>query len=201
MRHAIELLAKLASKSLIRSLVAAAATAIVLAPQPVRAEAYINPWAGVIFGNEQANQGLRSVGVAVGEAGGNVWGTETNIALAPAFFGAGGIENYVLDIMAGVTLGPTFNPRSQHPVRPFSIVEVGLIRTSIDAETSTDKFARNDFGYCVGGGLSIAFGDQLGLRGDVRYFKAFSSDDALNSLNVRLQDFNFWRVQFGVTLR
>jgi opacity protein-like surface antigen len=33
--------------------------------------------------------------------------------------------------------------------------------------TDTDQ---NDFGWDVGGGLMIFFGDNIGIRGDVRYF-------------------------------
>lgn len=201
MRRAIEMIRSAGVGSFrVRNLVVVATAIVILAPRPARAEAYVNPWAGVIFGNDEASKGLRSFGAAIGDAGGSVWGTETNIAISPAFFGSG-VENYVLDFTAGVTIGPTFNPRSRRPVRPYTIVEVGVIRTSIDAAPPVGKFSRNDFGYCLGAGLSIGLSDQFGIRGDVRYFRTFSGDDALNSLNVHLDDFNYWRAQFGITLR
>ena len=41
----------------------------------------------------------------------------------------------------------------------------------------------NDFGWNVGGGMFIFFGDHFGIRGDIRYFHAFS---ALEILGVDL---------------
>jgi hypothetical protein len=54
-----------------------AAAGILGMPARARAEAYVNPWAGVHFGNSEAQSGLRSFGVSVGNAGGTV-GLETN---------------------------------------------------------------------------------------------------------------------------
>ena len=65
----------------------AVTVAMVCAPVQARAEAYINPWTGLIFGSDQAATGFRSFGVSFGDAGGTFWGTETNIGLTPAFFG------------------------------------------------------------------------------------------------------------------
>lgn len=172
---------------------------VICAPVQARAEPYVNPWAGVIFGNDDAAKGLWGFGASFGDAGGAVWGTETNIGLTPGFFG-GDVENYVLDFMAGITVGPTYNDKTGHSVRPYGIGEIGVIRTSIDGDAATAKFTRNDFGYALGGGLAIEFNDHLGVRGDVRYFRAFSGDDALNSLNANLADFTYWRTAIGVIL-
>lgn len=172
---------------------------VMCTPVQARAEAYVNPWAGVIFGNDEVVSGFRSFGASFGSAGGSVWGTETNIGLSPGFFGRS-VENYVLDFMAGITVGPTFNDQTGRSVRPYGVGEFGVIRTSIDAPTANAKFARNDFGICVGAGVAIEFNDHLGASGDVRYFRALSGDDALNGLNVHLADFTYWRTAIGLTL-
>jgi hypothetical protein len=185
-----------------RSGLLALVVGVMCTPAQARADAYVNPWAGVLFGNDQAATGFRSIGLAVGNANHGLVGTETNIGLTPGFFGAG-VENYVLDIMAGVTIGPTFLSKAKRDIRPFGILEGGTVRTSIDATANNIKLARNVLGLCVGGGATLEVTDFLAIRGDVRYFRTFDTADAgdlTNSLNVRLAKFHYWRAAIGVTL-
>jgi Outer membrane protein beta-barrel domain len=177
----------------------ALAVGVLCAPAQARAEAYINPWGGVVFGNDQAETGFRSFGVSFGSAGHGLVGTETNVGLTPGIFG-NSVENYLLDIMAGVTIGPTFDSKAGHDVRPFGLIEFGTVRTSIDGIGTGTRMARNDIGVSIGGGATIAVNDRVGVRGDVRYFRTVRGEDAANSLNVSLANFHYWRTAIGITL-
>jgi|KBSSwiS6_1023812.scaffolds.fasta_scaffold04104_3 opacity protein-like surface antigen len=168
-------------------------------PVQARAAEFINPWAGLVFGNEQATSGFHSIGFSFGDAGHGLVGTETNIGLAPGFFGDG-VENYVLDLMAGFIIGPTLQSKAKDEYRPFGLVEFGTIRTSIDGLGTGAHFARNDIGIALGGGCTVALNDRLQLRGEVRYIKAINAKDAANSLNANLQDFHYWRSSIGLVI-
>jgi hypothetical protein len=52
----------------------------------------------------------------------------------------------------------------------------------------------------------VFFTEALGLRGDVRYFRAIVNDgeelgEELLDDELGLQDYDFWRATFGVTFR
>lgn len=169
------------------------------APTQVRAAEFIQPWTGIVFGNDQAASGFHSIGFSFGDAGHGLIGTETSVGLAPGFFGDR-VENYVLDLMAGFIIGPTLQSKAKDEYRPFAIVEFGTIRTSIDGIGTGAKLARNDIGIALGGGCTFALNDRLNLRGDVRYIKAINSKDVANSLSADLQDFHFWRTSIGLVI-
>ncbi len=54
----------------------------------------------------------------------------------------------------------------------------------------------------AGAGVILFLSDGFGLRGDVRYFRAFAgSDDDDEFPDFELSDFDFWRASVGVTFR
>ena len=171
----------------------------VCAPSYARANEFINPWAGVIFGNEQATSGFSSLGFAFGDAGHGLVGTETSIGLTPGFFG-GATENYVLDLMAGFTIGPTLKSKSDDEFRPYGLIQFGTIRTSIEGIGTGAKLSRNDLGIAVGGGTTFTLTYRLQLRGEVRYVRAINAKEAANSLNANLENFHFWRTSVGLVI-
>ena len=168
-------------------------------PASAHAKAFIGPWAGINFGNDQAASGFRTFGVSFGDAGHGLVGTETTIGLSPGFFGDA-VENYILDIMAGFTIGPTLRSKTDHDTRPYGIIEFGTIRTSIEGIGTGTPFARNDIGIEVGGGTTIALNDTVLLRGELRYIRTIHTQDAANSLNAALGNFHYWRTAVGITL-
>ncbi len=175
-----------------------AVAGVLCTPARSDAEAYINPWAGVHFGNDAARSGIRSFGVSLGDAGNGLFGTETNISLAPGFFGSG-IDNYELDFMAGVTIGPTLNVTGKS-IRPYVVAEVGMLRTSIESPLIGGRFARTDFGLAAGVGVTHDVTDGMAFRGDLRYLRSLNPDAATNSLGVDVRRFHFWRLAFGIVL-
>jgi hypothetical protein len=170
-------------------------------PAHARAETYVSPWAGVVFGNDRAASGIRSFGVSFGSAGAEFGGSETTIGFTQKFFGSKP-ENYVLDIMTGITLGPSFSGMySDVRARPYFGVAIGTIRTSINSGVSgVSRSARNDLGFNVGAGAMIDFTTRFGLRADVRYYRTFNGSTKENSLNVDLAHFHFWQASIGLVI-
>ena len=86
-------------------------------------------------------------------------------------------------------------------MRPYVVGGVGLIRTNVqDAGEFFDVTTKNDFGFDVGGGVMGFFSQNVGIRGDVRYFRSFSGTDD-NLAGIGVSDFNFWRGSVGVSFK
>ena len=77
-------------------------------------------------------------------------------------------------------LAPKFGP-----VQPYGLFGLGLIKSNVEFTPSSllDE-DNNNFGWDVGGGLMIFFGDHVGIRGDIRHFHAFQD---LSLLAFRLE--------------
>jgi hypothetical protein len=52
----------------------------------------------------------------------------------------------------------------------------------------------------IGGGAHVFFTDNVGIRGDLRYFRGLQGGDD-DGLDLDLEDFDFWRGTVGVTFR
>ena len=77
----------------------------------------------------------------------------------------------------------------------------GLIRTQIDGGRLfpvTSSSSTNQMGFNIGGGVMGFFADHIGVRGELRYMRAFSGD-IIN--NINLGSLNFTRLSFGVVFR
>jgi opacity protein-like surface antigen len=86
-------------------------------------------------------------------------------------------------------------------IRPYAVGGVGLLRTNVqDVAQVFSVSSKNDFGMDVGGGVMGFFSKNVGIRGDVRYFRGFrgSSD---NAAGLGLSDFKFWRGSLGVSFK
>ena len=157
---------------------------LVLATTPAAASAqgFISPLLGFDFGGDSGCPEISNcedkklnIGVAVGSLG-NVVGTELEFAYASDFFGEiPDVSSSVLTVMGNVMFAPRFGP-----VQPYGLIGLGLIKSNVDFSAvgllDTDN---NDFGWDVGGGLMIFFGDHFGIRGDIRHFHAFQDLELL----------------------
>jgi opacity protein-like surface antigen len=63
-----------------------------------------------------------------------------------------------------------------------------------------DDVTRNDLGLNVGGGINGQFTENVGIRGDLRYFRSFEKDED-ETLDIGLSNFDFWRGSVGVSFR
>jgi hypothetical protein len=72
-----------------------------------------------------------------------------------------------------------------------------------------DELSTNELGINVGGGVNVFFSDNLGLRGDLRYFRGLeqtndddpAEDDDFADEDIGLEDFHFWRATVGLVFR
>lgn len=183
--------------------IVAAVLMVLWSPVPARAEGYVNPWAGVLFGNDQA-EGDWTWGANGGYMGAGIIGGEASFGFAPKFYGDA-VDNYVMDFMGNVIVGIPVGGTSGPGIRPFVTAGLGLIRTNIDSNLpGVDRFTSNDFGFNLGAGVMGYFSDHFGLRADVRYLRTLSDDDFDGDddlLGFDLGGFDFWRATIGIVIR
>jgi opacity protein-like surface antigen len=152
-----------------------------LTPAAARADGFITPFLGVNFGGD-AGQTLSSGtdaerydwGASFGWMGGGVFGVEADIGYSPDFYGktdAGGSS--VLSIMGNLLIGVPFGGQQGFGFRPFGLVGFGALRSDLDSFTELVGFDNTEVAWNFGGGVMIFFGSNVGIRGDVRYFRTF----------------------------
>ena len=155
---------------------------VAIAAAPASAQGFISPLIGFNFGGDSGCPEVTgcedkrlNAGVTLGVLG-SVFGFEEEFAYAKNFFGeAPGVESSVLTVMTNVLLVPDIGP-----VRPYVVAGLGLIKTHIELTPASLLTADNNhFGWNLGGGLMIFFGEHVGVRGDVRYFHAFQDLELL----------------------
>lgn len=150
-------------------------------------------------------------GASLGYMGAGVIGFEFDFGYSPNFFETTTIDDddfnfsndsNVTTLMANVVLGIPVGGTTGPGFRPYAVGGVGLMRTHVEgAGLFFEDLDSNDWGFNVGAGFHGFFTDNFGIRGDIRYFRAFTSDDEGDDLLFDISDFDFWRVTAGVTFR
>lgn len=203
--------------SLRRAFIAASFVALTAAAVPSTASAdwLFTPFIGGTFGGNAtlADSGLDvkneferrlSYGASLAWMGAGVFGFEADFGYSPNFFRAddnGSKINFVGDgnettLMANIVVGAPLGS-----VRPYASGGLGLMRSKVDnVGQFFDKPSSNDWGYDVGGGVMGFFSQNVGLRGDIRYFRSLQSNDS-STFDLSLGDFRFWRGTVGVTFK
>jgi hypothetical protein len=192
----------ISSKQLLRLSVLALGL-IIGASAPARAQGFISPMIGADFGGNaqcpnlsgcEANKTNLSVSFG---AMGSVVGIEEEVAYAHNFFGTfPGLASSVFTLMSNVMIVPKIGP-----VRPYVEAGIGLVKTHAEFTTASVFTTDNTGpGWDFGGGLMGLFGEHVGVRGDLRYFRAFKD---LTVLGFTLPDskINYGRASVGVVLK
>lgn len=179
-----------------------AAFFVFAAPSAAQAQGFISPFIGFDFGGDSGCQTAgdcddknSNVGVAVGSLGGLVGG-EFEFGYARDFFGdTPGLSSNVLTLMANLIVGPRIGA-----VRPYVLGGVGLFKTHVEL-TANDLLEtdNNSFGWDIGGGLIIMFGEHVGVRGDLRRFSTFQERSILG-IDISNERLSFQRAAAALVL-
>lgn len=204
----------------IRQLTVGAAIAVlaVAAPKSASADWLFTPFVGGVFGgnasfgdfNDFDDEVERrvSAGASLGWMGNGIVGFEVDFGWTPNFFedttGDADFEfgdSNVTTLMANVLVGAPIGGQTGPGIRPYASGGAGLMRASISGGDFFDDLNTNDFGMNVGAGVVGFFNDNVGIRGDVRYFRSLQDNEPDDEFDLALSDFNFWRATAGVTFR
>ena len=161
------------------------------------AQGFISPFIGYNFGGDagcpeitNCDDKRTDYGVSFGALG-SIVGFEAELGYTKNFFGETSTQtSNVLTFMGNFMLAPKIGP-----VQPYGLAGLGLIRTSVEGlGTSSDQ---NQFGWDLGGGLMVFFGEHVGVRGDVRYYHAFQVLDFLNLQSLPIPGLGGKKLDYG----
>ena len=124
------------------------------------------------------------------------------------------VNSYMFNLMAGVPVG---REKSWQPFVSGGIGAITLRSDDLSGEGSNqfnENFTSDDsqFGGNIGFGV-MGFAQNVGVRADVRYFRAFGDNALENALNLDpntftgnspvniLQGLDFWRANIGLAFR
>ena len=191
----------------------------VLAPSKASADWLFTPFIGVNWGSsvtfndaigdrEDEFEKRVNFGASLAWMGAGIAGFELDFGYAPNFFESTEGEadfdygdNNLTTVMANLVLGAPIGGQSGAGIRPYASGGVGIIRSRIgDAEDLFD-ITSNDWGFNVGAGITGFFADNVGIRGDVRYFRSLQDNEPDDEFDVALGDLRFWRGSVGITFR
>jgi opacity protein-like surface antigen len=180
------------------AIIVGAVALLACAPSAARADWLVTPFLGPNFGGDTVDERL-NYGVSIAGMGGGAFGFELDLGHSPNFFGRLPFGTYdnsrVTTLSANLIVGAPMGGQWGVGVRPYAAAGIGLVRMAVEGGP-TANVIRNDAGFNLGAGLMGFMNDNVGLRGDLRYFRNF---DQIEQLNIG--HFNFWRGTVGVVLR
>ena len=171
---------------------------------PAQAQWVATPYLGVNFaGDVEKRKG--GPGGSIGYFG-DLLGFEFDFQLFKHFFKDADVANLVpngvdLDTDARSFMGNVvtlIRIPSTTDLRPYGTAGVGVIRAVFETSYDLADTDQNNLGLNVGGGTVYSLNDRVGLRGDVRYMRAFVDEDKHEGGFFR--DYGFWRATLGVTV-
>lgn len=199
----------------VRKLLMISALALMLAPASANAQSwFFSPFIGGNFGgnadfgdfpnaDDEVERRI-DFGATIGWMP-NVVGFEVDLGWSPNFFqDTAGDRNFEFGDSNVTTLmgNVLFSAPAGSPIQPYGSAGLGLIRSNVTSATGLfNDLSTNDLGINVGAGLNANFNDNVGVRGDVRYFRAVQDNQADNDFELSLGSFDFWRGTAGLTFR
>ena len=183
-----------------------AALLVVIATQDAAAQAFISPFVGTTLTSPTSTGSSTKpgYGVSLGALGG-VIGGESEFAYFPEIIdnSANAIaKNKIITFSGGMLIGPTMGR-----VKPYVAIGAGnlhlnVTRLSTVVVPTAESISNNYFTFNAGGGVIGFFTDHLGVRGDLRYTRAFGIKiEDLETTGLALDKFNFWRAAFGLAVK
>lgn len=203
--------------SLRKLFVTASLALIAWAASPAKASAdwIFTPFIGSTFGGSAdiggsgdsfKNEFERKLnyGASLAFVGPGAVGFELDFGYSPNFFrldpGDNGIDfvgdGNVTTAMANIVIGAPHGG-----VRPYVSGGAGLIKSKVDdVGQFFGSIDNTDFGFNAGAGIGGFFSNNVGLRGDIRFFRSLR-DASSDGVDLELGQFKFWRGTVGVSFK
>jgi hypothetical protein len=181
----------------------AAAMAVISIPTQAYADGFVSPFAGVNFATSTGINKRGDYGVNAGWMGAGVAGVEVDFGYSPSYFGDATFigSNNVWDLMGNFIVGVPVGGQHGIGIRPYATVGFGILKQRIAAVGTRPEISNTDPAVNLGGGVMGYFGDHVGLRGDVRYFRDVHSNTTSNSLLIDFGGFHYVRASIGIVFR
>ena len=178
-----------------------------LAPRPAQADWLITPFVGANTGGDTV-RARPDFGLSAAWMGAGIIGWEFDAGWTPGFFDTGAddkntlinkssLATYMVNVILGAPVGGQKGPGA----RPYLSAGLGAIHTMQQSDLGLVDQSKTDFAWNVGGGAAGFFSDNVGLRGDVRFFQNAKNELKDVALLPDEGRFGFWRITAGVVFR
>ncbi len=173
---------------------------LLLSAAPARADVLLTPFLGVVFGGEAPAKQF-NYGVSLALLAGGTFGLEIDAALTPNFFDSDSNaleDGNVSTVMANLMVAA---PMSGARLRPYASAGVGIMHAKATSVGNVFELDENNLGVNLGVGAIGFMGDKVGIRGDVRYFRAVQDSNAGDGVDLDFAALSFWRGTLGLVFR
>jgi hypothetical protein len=164
-----------------------------------RADTAVAPYIGSTFGGGAHDSFGKSshlvYGATLTSLGTGPLGFELDGQYSPHFFGGASGSN-VTSLMGEMLIGGG----DAKGLRFFGAAGAGLLKSKVRDRADFFDADRNSFGIELGGSVIAPLGGAIGLKGDVRYFRALTNVKANDPGDIDLSGFHFWRASAGLAL-
>jgi opacity protein-like surface antigen len=185
---------------------AAAVFLVVSGARGASAQVFLNPFVDTTLSSPSTGGSTSQpgFGIAIGNVG-KVVGFETELSYHPNLIdnSANGLaKSHVLTLAQNILVGPTIGR-----VKPYGAAGLGDLYLNITGLSSVvipnpTSISTNYFTVNVGGGVIGFVTPHLGVRADLRYYRAYGFKlTDLQTAGLALDRFDFWRAGFGVVAK
>ncbi len=182
---------------------------VLAVPAPARADWIFTPYIGSNFGGDAKDfdidfESNLAFGGSIAYMGAGIIGFEVDFGYAPKFFedqATNAFDANVTSLMGNLIVGIPIGGQHGAGIRPYVSGGAGLLKTRVDDVDQLFDFNENAFGINAGGGIMGFFTDNVGIRGDLRYFRAFKDTNGGTGVDLTFGSFDFWRGTIGVSFR
>ncbi len=179
---------------------------VVCTARAAAAQVFINPFVDTTLTSPTAtgSSTQRGLGLSLGNVGGIVGG-ESEFAYFPELIDTSAnalAKSRVFTISGSMLIGPTIGR-----VKPYGAIGAGDLYLNVTSASSVlvpnpASISNNYFTINAGGGVMGFFTTHLGVRGDLRYFRAYGFKlTDLQSAGIALDHFDFWRASIGIVAK
>jgi len=190
----------------VKSIIVVIAFLFVSAAHMAAAQGFVSPFVDTTLSSPSAtgSSSKPGFGVAIGSVG-RIIGAETEIGYQPEVIdnAANALQKSRVITFSGNTLiGPTIGR-----IKAYGAVGVGDLHLNVTRLSSLvipdpSSISTNYFTVNVGGGVMGFFTTHLGVRADLRYFRAYGFKVTdLETAGLALDRFDFWRASIGLAAK
>ena len=185
-----------------KPLIVVATLLFVSAAHEAAAQGFVSPFVDTTLSSPSAvgSSSKPGFGIAFGSLG-KIIGGETEIAYQPELLDntANALaKSRVITFSGNVLIGPTIGRVKAYGEVGAGDLYLNVTKLSSIVVPNPASISTNYFTINVGGGVMGFFTEHMGVRADVRYFRAFGFKvDDLQTAGLVLDRFDFWRASVG----
>jgi opacity protein-like surface antigen len=188
------------------SVIVAAVFVLLAGARGAAAQVFVNPFVDTTLSSPSAvgSSSQPGFGVSIGNVG-KVVGFETELTYQPELIDNSAnalAKNRVFTVSGNLLVGPTIGR-----VKPYGAAGVGNLNLNVTRLSSLvipspESVSSNYLTVNVGGGIMGFVTTHMGVRADLRYYRAFGFKlTDLETAGLALDRFDFWRAGVGVVVK